>query len=354
MEMDIEIKVENYLKERFGPETRMISMQWLGEGVHGAAYLLKFNNAQGENRLIMKALFPSRFGHDHYSDRAQVLLLAQANFNEMPKHVRATDVVGESPDRLISVKDAKEFYIFMEEARGESYFKDLDAILERGHLDDLDKERAKMLAHFLADIHALRYSGQDAKILYRRRIRDLIGHGECVMGIIDAYEHVEFTRNQELIEYAEKCLPWWGRIRDKSERLRSVHGDYHPGNIRLQGDDFVLLDRSRGSWGEPADDVSCLSVNYIHYAIKDRGTFAGPFAELFRLFLEAYLEKTNDGGFFEVAQPFFAFRVLVIANPKFYPDDTIETKRKLIDFGFSVLETERFDTEQISDYMERK
>jgi len=47
------------------------------------------------------------------------------------------------------------------------------------------------------------------------------------------------------------------------------------------------------------------------------------------------------------SQPFFAFRVLVIANPKFYPDDTTETKRKLIDFGLSVLETERFDTEQI-------
>ena len=354
MEMDIEIKVENYLKERFGPETRMISMQWLGEGVHGAAYLLKFNNAQGENRLIMKALFPSRFGHDHYSDRAQVLLLAQANFNEMPKHVRATDVVGESPDRLISVKDAKEFYIFMEEARGESYFKDLDAILKRGHLDELDMQRARMLAHFLADIHALRYSGQDAKILYKRRIRDLIGHGECIMGIIDAYDPVDFTTDGELVVYAGKCLNWWGKIRDKGERLRSVHGDYHPGNIRLQGDDFVLLDRSRGSWSEPADDVSCLSANYIHYALKDRGTFEGPFAELFRIFLEAYLEKTKDDGFFEVAQPFFAFRVLVIANPKFYPDDTTETKRKLIDFGLSVLETERFDTEQISEYMERK
>jgi len=352
--MDIEIKVENYLKERFGPETRLISMQWLGEGVHGAAYLLKFKNPQGENRLIMKALFPSRFGHDHYSDRAQVLLLAQANFNEMPKHVRATDVVGESPDKLISVKDAREFYIFMEEAKGVSYFEDLDAILKRGHLNELDIERARMLAHFLADIHALRYSGQDAKILYRRRIRDLIGHGECIMGIIDSYDSIDFTTDGELVAYAGKCLNWWGKIRDKGERLCSVHGDYHPGNIRLQADDFVLLDRSRGSWGEPADDVSCLSVNYIHYAIKDRGTFAGPFAELFRLFLEVYLEKTNDRGFFEVAQPFFAFRVLVIANPKFYPEDTSETKRKLIDFGLSVLETERFDTEKISEYMERK
>jgi serine/threonine protein kinase len=352
--MHLNLKVENYLKKCFGPETSLTGIQRLGKGIHGVAYLLRFMNSHEEQRLIMKTLFPSRFGHDHYSDRAQVLLLANANYNDMPKHIKAVDVVAESPDRLISVKDAKEFYIFMEEAKGESYFKDLDAILKRGFFDELDKERAKMLAHFLADIHAARYSGQDAKILYRRRIRDLIGHGECIMGIIDAYDPVDFTTEGELVAYAGKCLNWWGKIRDKGERLCSVHGDYHPGNIRLQGDDFVLLDRSRGSWGEPADDVSCLSVNYIHYAIKDRGTFAGPFAELFQVFLEAYLEKTNDAGFFEIAQPFFAFRVLVIANPKFYPDDTSDTKRKLIDFGLSVLETEKFDTQNISDYMERK
>ncbi|MBW1801664.1 MAG: phosphotransferase [Deltaproteobacteria bacterium] len=352
--MEIDVKVENYLKERFGKATRLKYMKRLGEGVHGAAYLLKFSTPHGEKHLIMKALFPSRFGHDHYSDRAQVLLLANANYNDMPKHIKAVDVVGESPDRLLSVKDAKEFYIFMEEARGEPYFNDLDAILKRGYLNESDMQRAKMLAHFLADIHRVKYPGEDAKDLYRRRIRDLIGHGECIMGIIDAYDRVAFTTDRELIEYAVKCLPWWGKIRDKSERLSSVHGDYHPGNIRLQGDDFVLLDRSRGSWGEPADDVSCLSVNYIHYAIKDRGTFEGPFSELFRLFLESYLEKTNDAGFFEVVQPFFAFRILVLANPRFYPEDSYVTKRKLINFGLSALEEDRFRVDKISDYMERQ
>ena len=352
--MGIDRKVENYLKERFGSATKLKYMKHLGEGVHGAAYLLIFTTSHGERSLIMKALFPSRYGHDHYSDRAQVLLLAQANYNEMPKHIKAVDVVGESHDRLISVKDAKEFYILMEKAKGEPYFNDLDAILKRGYLIESDIERGKMLAHFLADIHGVKYTGEDAKVLYRRRIRDLIGHGECIMGIIDAYDQVEFTRDQELIEYAIKCLPWWGKIRDKSERLCSVHGDYHPGNIRLQGDDFVLLDRSRGSWGEPADDVSCLSVNYIHYAIKDRGTFEGPFAELFRLFLESYLEKTNDDGFFKVTQPFFAFRVLVLANPRFYPEDSHVTKRKLLNLGYSVLDEDCFRMDRISDYMERQ
>jgi len=350
--MDLDEKVQGYLRRSYGIDTKLLGIEALGEGVHGVGYLIKFSTPLEEHRLIMKALFPSRFGHDHYSDRAQVLLLANANYNDMPRHIKAVDVVGESPDRLISVKNAKEFYIFMEEAKGVSYFKDLDAILQRGYLDELDKKRAQMLAHFLADIHALRYSGESAKILYRRRIRDLIGHGECIMGIVDVYDSVDFTTDKELLFYVARCLNWWGKIRDECDRLCSVHGDYHPGNIRLQGDDFVLLDRSRGSWGEPADDVTCLSINYIHYALKDRGTFAGPFAELFRHFLETYLKKTNDEGFFKFAQPFFAFRVLVIANPKFYPKDTTETKRKLLNFGLSVLETEKFDTEKITDYME--
>ena len=352
--MHLNLKVENYLKECFGPETSLTGIQRLGEGIHGVAYLLRFMNSHEEKRLIMKTLFPSEFGHDHFSDRAQVLLLANANYNEIPKHIKAIDITGETPDRLISLKEAREFYLFMDEAKGDPYFDDLNEILERGRLTEVDQKRAQALAYFLAEIHAIKYSEENAKALYRRRIRDLIGHGECIMGIIDSYDRVEFTTDRELIDYAGKCLSWWGKIRDKSQRLCRVHGDYHPGNIWFQGDDFVLLDRSRGRWGEPADDVSCLSINYIYYALKDCGTFEGPFAELLRLFLKTYLEETDDYSFFEVTQPFFAFRVLVLANPKFYPDDTTETKRKLLDFGLSVLETEIFDIERISEYMERK
>jgi hypothetical protein len=352
--MHFRTKVENYLKERFGPETRLTGIERLGEGIHGVAYLMKFRSFHKEHRLIMKTLFPSGFGHDHFSDRAQVLLLANSNYNDMRKHVKAVDVVGEAADRLISLGDANEFYTIMEEAKGTPYFQDLDDILKRGTLTDLDMERARMLAHFLAEIHATKYPGQNAKTLYRRRIRELLGHGECIMGIIDTYDRPEYITDPELIEYTEKCVRWWGKIRDRSERLCKVHGDYHPGNIWFHGDDFTLLDRSRGSWGEAADDVSCLGINYIHYAIRDRGTFEGPFAELFRLFLRSYLQQTHDYGFFEVAQPFFAFRILVLANPKFYPDDAASIKRKLLDFGHSVLETEKFEVEKIPEYLNRK
>lgn len=347
-------KVLSYLQECFGMDINLMAIERLGEGVHGAGYLIKFRRYREEMRMVMKTIFPSEFGHDHFSDRAQALLLAHDNYNEMPKHVKALDVVGETPDRLISIRDTGEFYIFMEEAKGKPYFSDLNAILKRGRLTPLDIERARMLARFLADVHKVKYRERNAKILYRRRIRELIGHGECIMGVIDTYDSVEFVSDKELIEYAGRCLAWWGKIRGKSERLCRVHGDYHPGNIWFQESDFKLLDRSRGSWGDSADDVSCLGVNYIYYAIKERGTFEGPFAKLFRIFLKTYIEETKDDGFFQVAAPFFAFRILVLANPKFYPEDTIETNRKLINFGLSVLDADRFEVEEIPNYIKRK
>lgn len=349
--MNLETKVQDYLRMRFGPETKLKGMTRLGKGIHGVAYLLEFRWRSQERRLIMKTLFPSGFGHDHFSDRAQVLLLAHANYNELPGHVQAFDVVAESPEGLTSLQDATEFYIFMEKASGRDYFSDLDAILKRGRALRKDRDRVEALAHLLANLHGLRYDGIESKTLYRRRIRDLVGHGECVMGIIDAYNSFPFTTDRELIDYAAKCVSWWGKIRNRSERLCQVHGDYHPGNIWFRADDIVLLDRSRGTWGEAADDVSCLGINYIYYALKDQGDFKGPFADLFRFFLDCYQEQAKDAHLMEVIQPFFAFRALVLANPEFYPGDPNEVKRALITFGDSVLGTDEFHTDHISEYM---
>jgi len=350
--MDIEKKVAAYLDQHVAPGARLLEMDPLGEGIHGTAYRIRFMTPGGEKRLIMKTLFPSRFGHDHFADRAQVLLLANANYNDMPKHIHAVDVVGDAPGGLIPLGKAKEFYIFMEEAAGVSYFRSLDDILKRGELDASDRERTKMLAHFLSDIHSVKYTEPDAPILYKRRIRDLIGHGECIMGIIDAYDPVNFATDDELVSYATSCMPWWGKIRNRHERLCRVHGDYHPGNIRVNGGDFTLLDRSRGSWGEAADDVACLSINYLHYAVKQTSRFEGPFEELFRLFFDVYLHSTADWDIFSIIQPFFAFRILVVANPRFYPDDTLETKETLFRFGRAVLGIPRFEIDQIPNYLE--
>ena len=57
--MHLNLKVENYLKKCFRPETSLTGIQRLGEGIHGVSYLLRFMNSHEKKRLIMKTLLPA-------------------------------------------------------------------------------------------------------------------------------------------------------------------------------------------------------------------------------------------------------------------------------------------------------
>jgi hypothetical protein len=47
--MDLKIKVANYLKERFDPGAELISMDYVGKGLHGVAYQITYS-VSGETK----------------------------------------------------------------------------------------------------------------------------------------------------------------------------------------------------------------------------------------------------------------------------------------------------------------
>jgi aminoglycoside phosphotransferase family enzyme len=349
MQIDIQQQwVRSYLAQRY-PGSAFISLEPLGEGVHGVGYSVVFSWRGKTEKIIIKTLFHRDFGHDYFSDRAQVLLLANKSYNLMPNHVRSIDVVGVG-EQLVSVGDCEEFFIVMEEAHGTTYFADLDRILTTGTLTDGDREKCIQLADFMASLHAEK---KEDPILYRRKIRDTVGHGECIMGVLDTYPPVPFTTHEEITKFVQLAVEWWGKIKDRSHRLCVVHGDFHPGNIWWDHNRCTLLDRSRGIYGEPADDVACLSINYIFYGLKmHEDEFTGPFEELFNLFLNRYIERTADTEMWELMAPFYAFRTTVICNPLFYPDVTERARRNLFNFAMNLMEEERFSPQKIQEYIQ--
>ncbi len=350
-------EVEAYFSHVLAKPCKLLGMDLLGKGVHGAGYLVRLDVEGKIVELVIKFLGNKHFGHDYFADRLQVLAYANYTFNKLPKHVKAIDVGAITEDgRLMSLGKCREPFLVMEKARGSPYVEDLNAIKKRRSLTRLDRERALKLAEYLAEVHAVK---KDAPWLYVRKLRDTVGHGECIMGIVDTYENIHelgWIRPEEFLELVKLSVEWWWRLRDKSHRLSRVHGDFHPFNIFFHGDDFTVLDRSRGEWGEPADDVTCLTVNYIWYSILTEGNFSGAFEELFYAFLDKYLELTGDREMFETMGLFYAFRCVVIANPLFYPDTypgmTPEVRRKLINFALSVLKEPVFRPERINDYLE--
>jgi hypothetical protein len=359
------LEVEKYLKSVFG-EVKLKSVSELGvappevleEGVkgfgYGKPYLITFERGgKVESAVLSSMRVQAGFGHEHFADRAQVLLWQHDTFNRLPRHVRSIDVGFFTKDgRLCSAGGAEEFFLLMEMVTGSEYVMDLERIKKKGgRISELDRRRAVALAEYLAEIHSNRH---DAPELYVRKIRDLVGHGECIMGLADSYpDDLDYITPKELCEIEKKCVEWRWKIKGCVERLCMTHGDFHPYNIMFrEGVDFTVLDRSRGEWGEAADDVSSLSMNYIFYALQTHGSFTGGFKELFEVFFETYLKRSGDDFLLRVIQPFFVFRTLVVASPVWYPNLSPVVREKLFNFLKNVLEVEEFIPGAVGDYLE--
>jgi hypothetical protein len=286
------------------------------------------------------------FGHDYPADRAWQALYGHHAYNTFPRHVRSVDVgIRRESGPLVSVADAAEFFQLVEKAEGTLYWRDLQRLLD-APAERVDVERAEALARFLAAAHAEK---RDEPTLYERRIRELVGHGECLMGILDSYPHPYPPLPPaacEQIEHGAVAARW--RLRGCTHRLAKVHGDFHPWNLLFRaGTDFSVLDRSRGEWGEPADDVSAMAVNYLFFGLQRSGmrdeTVAEPFLTLFRAFLDTYLRLSGDTEICDLLPPFFAFRALVIAHPRWYPSLASGVRGALIRFAQRMMVARRFE-----------
>jgi Phosphotransferase enzyme family len=304
-------------------------------------------------RFVVARTRPAQgFGHDYPADRAWQALYAHVAYNSFPRHARSVDVgFRRDTGELVSVADATEFFQLVEKVDGDPYWQDLDRLLE-GPLLDLDMARAEALARFLARTHSQK---RDEPTLYARRVRELVGHGECVMGILDSYPHPYPLLPIAECEAIERALvAWRWRIRQRAHRLSCVHGDFHPWNVLFrEGTDFSVLDRSRGEWGEPADDVTALGVNYLFFGLRrnercGQAGVAEPFPRLFRAFLHTYLAESGDGELLDVVAPFFAFRALVLAHPRWYPDLSDGTRSSILRFARDMATSRRVDADAVT------
>ncbi len=354
-----EDELQRYYSQILGTKVKIVSVSGLGgeekaklkKAGYGIHRVIEVEYNGTRKKYLIETVAPSQFGHEYMPDRAHVVLTAHTTYNRLPLHVRSLDCGAFMSDgRIVSVGDAEEFFMNVEFVEGTLYKVDLEKISERGSLTILDEKRAEKLSDYLVEIHSVK---RNEPHLYVKRIRELIGHGECIFGLTDSYPpDFELVHQVKLSEIEKKCIDWRWKLKKYTHRLCQEHGDYHPWNIFFrEGTDLTVFDRSRGEWGEAADDVTALTINYIFFSLLKYGKLEGPFEKLYHLFFNNYLEKTEDEEILKVLQPFYAWRCLVIANPIWYPDLSKDTRLKLFNFINNVLNTEIFDPKEVNSYL---
>jgi len=296
-----------------------------------------------ERTLVFRTMVANEFGHERRADRWAEAVLAFDAFGRIPGHVRPLDVGGILPGgRLASLRDAGEPYLVTTWADGTLYADDLRRIAARGEAGPLDRARCEALAGYLARLHAERVADP---VAWRRALRDLVGSGEGIAGLCDAYPDETPGAPRARLEALERaCLAWRHRLRGRTDRLARIHGDFHPFNVVFgDGPAFTLLDASRGCLGDPADDVAALAVNYLFFAAGRRLAWPRGLGPLWFRFFEAYGEAGGDGAISETIAPQLAWRALVVCCPRFYPRLGADARDALLGLAERALAAPRFD-----------
>lgn len=310
---------------------------------YGAPMRLTLEDGAGRRRAVVFHVATSdEFGHDRRADRAAGQLLAWDTFGTIPRHAAALDVGAiDTSGRIVSLRDAGELYLVTEWVPGRVYAEDLRELGRRGTCTPLDEARTDALADYLLALHANRVARPSA---WARALRDLVGSSEGIAGMVDGYPaDCPGAPPERLQAIEQRALAWRWRLRPRSERLCRTHGDFHPFNVVFDREtDFRLLDASRGCLGDAADDVTAMAVNYVFFAIDHPASWPGGLGRLWHRFWSRYLAGAGDA-LLEVAAPWFAWRGLVVASPRFYPNLSAQARDRILGLVERALEAPRFD-----------
>jgi len=157
--------LEAYLKRLYGRDLVLISTRKMGETIattedvkgfgYGSPLLVEYEAGEEKGSAVISSMrMQHGFGHDHFSDRARIMIWQNSSFNHLPRHVRSLDVgYFTEKGKLVSAGQAREYFLLMEKIEGKEYFFDLERVKEDG-ATDLDYDRVQALSSYLAEIHA--------------------------------------------------------------------------------------------------------------------------------------------------------------------------------------------------------
>lgn len=118
--------LEEYLKSIFGLDVALKGIRKIGETVateedvkgfgYGSPLMVEYvKDGKVMSAVLSTMRVQQGFGHDHFSDRARILIWQNDTFGRLPRHVPSLDVgYFTSEGRLVSAGEAEEYFLLME------------------------------------------------------------------------------------------------------------------------------------------------------------------------------------------------------------------------------------------------
>ncbi len=135
--------LEVYLKSLYGRDLSLLSTRKMGETIpttedvkgfgYGSPLLVEYEIKGKKGSAVLSSMRVQHgFGHDHFSDRARIMIWQNSTFAGLPKHVPSLDVgYFTEKGELVSAGDAREYFLLMEKVEGKEYFFDLERVKEQ-------------------------------------------------------------------------------------------------------------------------------------------------------------------------------------------------------------------------------
>jgi len=234
----------------------------------------------------------------------------------------------------IAVEEFRGVWLIERFVLGDTYANLLQNLSSKGEDVTETKLILPELIDWLRRLHSNRVNNSK---WYQRRLRNLVGAGDGFLGVIDSYYSANETPDSQVNEWlidVERSLPLWRHeLRRYSHRLCRIHGDYHPWNIIVSPKDCVrVIDSARDGWGDPADDVAALGVNYLFFGIQ-ASDYQSSWLKQFQEFISGYVKVTQDKELIKIIPPFLAHRLIVLGSPQWYPNLSQNLRRKFVGFA---------------------
>lgn len=187
---------------------------------------------------------------------------------------------------------------------------------------------------------------------YQRALRSLLGGPDGVLVLLDSLPlgpaGYEASRLQA---FERRWLGWRWRLRERGDRLRTVHQGLRLERIMVLPPGEVVMFEPRFEPGDPAVDLSAVAVGLLELGAREPLAWPDGYKPLFDVFWSTYLSHSGDHELLDVAPPFLAWRALQAASPLSPSPLPPAAQRKLFAFAEEVLAQRSFDPDVMSGLM---